>query len=183
MGKSHLTAFLAAGLIFIVGIIGWSLYITYGGPDGRTIESREELIAEYRKTRDEKWNIVEELKAEGCIISELRNEKGNNAVAVFEPAEGERYKVQSWYDGGDRDILYFHFRADSLWYIGALYKGGSKPERAEFTYTIDGADGEESVEKDFDIAGSPIIYIKFPEETSFSYHAVFYDSNEMALGM
>lgn len=173
MKASHLSIALVAGLIFIAGIFGLSLYITYGGPDGRTIESREELIAKYREPRNEKWTIMEEREAEGYIISGLRNEEGNYVIAVFEPAKGERYKIQSWWYGEDDDVVYNKFRMNNVWYDAAWYNGDEKMEYAEIKYTIDGKD---QIVKKFDITDSPIIYTETPDASSYSFDIAYYDS-------
>lgn len=175
MKKSHSAIFLAVGLAFVIGIFGLSAYITYGGPDGRTIESREELIAEYLQSENSQWKITAESEVDGYMICAAREKNGKAALVVLEPSKGNRYKIYTMEHAKDKDVMYTSFTINNVGYDAAWFTGEEKTEYAEITYKPD--DGEHIVRK-FDTSASPVIYTENPLYLSshYSFSVVYYDS-------
>ena len=119
-------------LVFII-CIGGIRY--YSRPDGSTLQSREEICAEFPRGKD--WKIAIEHELNDYIISGIYSSNEMSGIAVFEPYGNGKYKLHSreWRDN-DR-IIITGITVDNKWY-DVIWFNGAKTDYAEITYTLDG---------------------------------------------
>lgn len=142
---------------------------SYNKPDGSTLESREEICAEFPKGKD--WKISVEQKLDDYIISGIYSRDGMSGVAIFEPDGNGKYKLQSreWrkqdeiiisgaiFNGGWHDIIWFN---------------GAKTDYAEITYTYGGEKHEPIIHN----SKGKEIFINPAPSKDYSLDVVYYDS-------
>ena len=132
--KKAFAVFLILIIIFAVGTIQY-----FGRPDGSTLESREEICAEFPSGKD--WKIAIEQELNDYIISGIYSSNEMSGIAVFKPYGNGKYKLHSreWRDN-DR-IIITGITVDNLWY-DVIWFNGAKTDYAEITYTLDGVKQE-----------------------------------------
>lgn len=153
-------------LAFIVGI-GVVQY--FNRPDGSTLESREEIVAEF--PRGKEWKISVEQKFDDYIISGIYSRDGMSGIAIFEPKDNGKYKLYSreWRDQDEIVITGATFNGvwhDIIWFNGA------KTDYAEITYTHDGKVQEPIIHNSKGME----IFINPAPAKDYSIDVVYYDS-------
>ena len=121
--------------VLLAIIVGFGAIPYFSRPDGSTLESREEICAEFPRGKD--WKISVEQELNDYIISGIYSRDGMSGIAVFEPYGNGKYKLQSreWREQ-DR-IIITGITIDNMWY-DIVWFNGAKTDCAEITYTYDG---------------------------------------------
>lgn len=120
-------------------------------PDGKTRESREELLEELPKGTQ--WTIEDETTIEDYIISGAYSTDGHTALVVFAPTSSGGWKQQTRVIREDTDILIQQAVINGKYYDIAWISGVSTVT-GEMRYDTGGA--EEVLE--FDTAQSNMIF-------------------------
>ena len=154
-------------VIMVVMCIGSISY--YIQPDGSTLESREEICAEF--PRGKEWKIAIEQELNDYIISGIYSRDGMSGIAVFEPYGNGKYKLQSreWREQ-DR-IVITGIIIDQKWH-DIVWFNGAKTDYAEITYTYDGKKQEPIIHN----AKGMEIFINPAPAKDYSIDVVYYDS-------
>lgn len=154
-------------VIMVVMCTGSILY--YIQPDGSTLESREEICAEFPK--GEGWKIAVEQELNDYIISGIYSCNEMSGIAVFKPYGDGKYKLYSreWRDN-DR-IIITGITVDNLWY-DVIWFNGAKTDYAEITYTLDGAPQEPIIHNS---KGMEIFIHPAPTNDEYGIDVVYYD--------
>lgn len=150
---------------FIVGI-GAVKY--FNRPDGSTLESREEICAEFPRGKD--WKISVEQEFNDYIISGIYSRDGMSGIAVFEPYGNGKYKLQSreWREQ-DRIVITGTI-IDQKWH-DIVWFNGAKTDYAEITYTYDDKKQEPIIHS----AKGMEIFINPAPSKDYSIDVVYYD--------
>ena len=139
-------------------------------PDGSTLQSREEICAEFPRGKD--WKIAIEQELNDYIISGIYSRDGMSGIAVFEPYGNGKYKLHSreWRDN-DR-IIITGITVDNLWY-DVIWFNGAKTDYAEISYTLDGVKQEPIIHnsKNMEIFIHPA-----PTNDEYGIDVVYYDN-------
>lgn len=151
---------------FIAGI-GAVQY--FNRPDGSTLESREEICAEFPKGKD--WKISVEQEFNDYIISGIYSRDGMSGIAVFEPAGNGKYKLYSREWREQDDIVITGITIDNMWY-DIVWFNGAKTDYAEITYTYGGKAQEPIIHN----AKGMEIFINPAPAKDYSMDVVYYDS-------
>ncbi len=107
----------------------------FNRPDGSTLESREEICAEFPRGKD--WKISVEQKLDDYIISGIYSRDGMCGVAIFEPWGNGKYKLQSREWRNQDEIVITGATFNGTWH-DIIWFNGAKTDYAEITYTYDG---------------------------------------------
>ena len=126
-------------IMILIASVGIEAVKYYNQPDGSTLQSREEIVAEFPKGKD--WKILVEQEFSGFIISGIYSRDGMSGIAVFEPVGNGKYKLYSreWRD--QDDIVVTGITIDHMWH-DIVWFNGAKTDYAEITYTFNGKTGE-----------------------------------------
>ena len=138
-------------------------------PDGSTLESREEICAEFPKGKD--WKISVEQKLDDHIISGIYSRDGMSGVAIFEPQGNGKYKLQSREWRNQDEIVISGATFDGVWH-DIIWFNGAKTDYAEITYIYDGKKQEPIIHN----AKGMEIFINPAPAKDYSIDVVYYDS-------
>lgn len=155
--------------IILIAIVGIGVVQYFNRPDGSTLESREEIVAEFPKGKD--WKISVEQEFNDYIISGIYSRDGMSGIAVFEPYGNGKYKLYSreWRDQDEIVItgaIFGDVWHDIVWFNGA------KTDYAEIAYTYDGKVQEPIIHNSKGME----IFINPAPEKDYSLDVVYYDS-------
>lgn len=155
--------------ILILAFIGLSTYMYLSKPDGKTIESREQLLKDMPKGSD--WKISLEQEIGDYIVSGVYSSDGKSGIAVFEPIGNGKYKLSSraWRDNSRIVISGYVF--NGTWY-DIVWFNGANTEYAEITYTIDGVEQNPIRHETTNME----IFIKAAPAKEYSINVVYYDA-------
>lgn len=135
-------------------------------PDGKTLESREEILKN-SKTKKYVYEIYKEIELYDYIISSVYGNK--DGLAVFKENEGN-YELQSvTYEGkGEVIIEQIMYKGES-YYITTCNQPNL--DYAEVTFTIN---NEEHEPISYDVSKSSLISFKAPSD-DFTMRIIYYD--------
>ncbi len=155
--------------VILAFIVGFGAIQYFNRPDGSTLESREEICAEFPKGKD--WKIAVEQELNDYIISGIYSRDGMSGIAVFEPYGNGKYKLHSreWREQ-DR-IIITGITIDDLWY-DVIWFNGAKTDYAEITYTLDGEKQEPIIHN---AKGMEIFINPAPTNNEYGIEVVYYD--------
>ena len=154
--------------VLIILFLGYSTWNYLGKPDGSTIQSREELLANIPKGTA--WKIAKETEFKNYIISGMYSSDGKSGIAVFEPLDNGKYKMSSREWRENDEIIISGYIIDGTWY-DLVWFNGAQTEHAEVIYTID------------DVVQDPIIhdtkemniFINEAPSKDYRINVVYYD--------
>lgn len=158
--------FMLAVILIIIFMIGIIYFIT---PNGKTLESREEIL---RNSTSGKyvWEIDKEIKLYDYIISSVYGSK--EGLATFKSIGNGRYKLESVGYSSKGEVI-----RTQIIYKGDVYHivWCNQPDLdyAEVVYTID---NEELEPRIFDVKENSLISFKSPSD-DFMMRIVYYDKN------
>ena len=155
--------------VILATIVGIGVVKYFKKPDGSTLESREEICAEFPRGKD--WKIAIEQELNDYIISGIYSRDGMSGIAVFEPYGNGKYKLLSreWRD--QDEIIITGTIIDQQWY-GIVLFNGAKTDYAEIAYTYDGKKQEPIIHN----AKGMEIFINPAPAKDYSIDVVYYDS-------
>lgn len=156
--------------IFIILFLAYSAWNYFGKPDGRTVQSREELLENIPKGTD--WKIAKETEFKNHIISGMNSSDGKSGIAVFEPFDNGKYKMSSREWRENDEIIISGYIIDGIWY-DLIWFNGAQTEYAEIIYTIDGEEQEPIV---CDTKNLDILIQESPEK-DYMLSVIYYDEN------
>ena len=136
--KALLIVFIIILLIFLGRPILWYCM----RPDGATMESREEILNDIKDGT--RWTITTERLVEGYVISGAVSDRGEAMIAVFEPKENGKYKLQTATRRDKEEIIISGSIINDVWYDFIWFQGAST-ERAEIIYTVPNVTSQSSV--------------------------------------
>lgn len=156
--------------VLLVIIVGIGVVQYYGRPDGSTLESREEICAEFPRGKD--WKIAIEQELNDYIISGIYSRNEMSGIAVFKPYGNGKYKLHSreWRDN-DR-IIITGITVDNKCY-DVVWFNGAKTDYAEITYTLDGVKQEPII---YNAKGMEIFINPAPTNDEYGIDVVYFDS-------
>jgi len=161
---------LLIGLIVIAGVIGVLICCAYSLPDGKTIESREEIL-DNAISKGGSWSIAKEIEIDGYIISAAYSTDNKSTIAVFKPESNGRYKFSTSTNRTSDEIIVGGAIINGAWY-DLIWFNGAQTEYAEIIYTIN---GKESKPLRYDTTDMDVIYNKITEK-DYSMEVYYYDS-------
>ncbi len=141
----------------------------FNRPDGSTLQSREEICAEFPKGKD--WKIAIEQEFKDYIISGIYSRDEMSGIAVFKPYGNGKYKLHSreWREQ-DR-IIITGITIDNMWY-DVIWFNGAKTDYAEITYTLDGKKQAPIIHN---AKGMEIFINPAPTNDEYGIEVVYYD--------
>lgn len=156
--------------VILAFIVGFGAIQYFSRPDGSTLESREEICAEFPRGKD--WKIAIEQELNDYIISGIYSRNEMSGIAVFKPYGNGKYKLHSreWRDN-DR-IIITGITVDNLWY-DVIWFNGAKTDYAEITYTLDGVKQEPIIHNS---KGMEIFIHPAPINDEYGIDVVYYDN-------
>jgi len=155
--------------IFLVLIILCGIVSTNSAPDGRTLESREKLLAELPKGID--WHIVTEKEIDGYIVSAIVSSK-YDGIAVFQPLEKGKYKCRTTTYKPKEDIIIATEYINEQTY-NLIWCNVGNLSYAEIIYTINGVE-----EKPIRMDNSALELLILPSPADdFQLSVRYYDKN------
>ena len=163
---SAIIGYICVGLM-IAMCIG-SMISYYVQPDGSTLESREEICAEFPKGKD--WKISVEQKLDDYIISGIYSRDGMSGVAIFEPIGNGKYRLQSREWRKQDEIVISGATFNGVWH-DIIWFNGAKTDHAEITYTYDGKKHEPIIHN----AKGMEIFVHAEPSKDYSIDVVYYD--------
>ncbi|MBQ3181007.1 MAG: hypothetical protein IJB55_06630 [Firmicutes bacterium] len=159
-----------AVLVLLIGVVIWALLP--GKPDGRTTESREQILRELPKGID--WHIASEVMIGEYIISSVYANR-YDGIAVFVPQEGGRYDYQTIYHRDKGQIVLGNsVLIDGRWYL-LSWLNRADLDYAEVTFTVDG-EAPETQRLDTGDSGLELICVEAPDADSYTASVVYYDN-------
>ncbi len=161
---------LLIGLVTIACVVGILICCAYSSSDGKTIESREELLDNAIST-GESWSIAKEIEIDGYIISAAYSTDNKSTIAVFKPELNGRYEFSTSTNRNSDEIIIGGAIINEDWY-DLIWFNGAQTEYAEIIYTIN---GKESKPLRYDTTDMDIIYNKNAEK-DYSMEVYYYDS-------
>ncbi len=141
----------------------------FGRPDGSTIESREEICAEFPRGKD--WKIAVEQELNDYIISGIYSRDEMSGIAVFKPVGNGKYRLHSREWRGQDRIIITGITIDNVWY-DIVWFNGAKTDYAEITYTIDRVEQEPIIHN---AKGMEIFIHPAPANNEYGIEVVYYD--------
>ena len=160
-------------LIFVIifaFIVGFGAIQYFSRPDGSTLESREEICAEFPKGKD--WKIAIEQELNDYIISGIYSGYDESGLAVFEPKGNGKYKLQTRVFRDNDRIITTSSYIGGQWY-DIVWFNGAKTDYAEITYTLDGVKQEPIIHNS---KGMEIFIHPAPTNDEYGIDVVYYDS-------
>ena len=163
MKRKYLIVIIILIIVLLAGIL---CFLT---PNGKTLESREEIL---KNTSSGKyvWEIDKEIKLYDYIISSAYGSK--DGLAVFKSYGNNKYKLQSvtYKEKGKVVIEQIVYKSD-VYYI-------SKCNQANLDYAevIYSADNEELEPRIFDVKENNLISFKSPSD-DFAMRIIYYDKD------
>lgn len=164
MKKNFMKGIIVAAIL----ILGFAFYQMEQRPDGRTVESRTEMLND--DSHGIAWSIAKEQKLGDYIISGIYSET-QAGIAVFKPDGNGKYRLSSSNWQGMNDIIIKHYPVEGEWY-NIIWFNGAQTDHAELTYTINGVKEEPLV---FDTSDMQII-CNPPSATDYNLEVIYYDS-------
>ena len=161
---------LLIGFVAIVCVVGILICCAYSSPDGKTIESREELLDDAIST-GESWSIAKEIEIDGYIISAAYSTNNKSTIAVFKPESNGKYEFLTSTNRDNNEIIVGGAIINGDWY-DLIWFNGAQTEYAEIIYTIN---GKEYKPLKYDTTDMDIIYNKNAEK-DYSMKVYYYDS-------
>ena len=163
MKKAILIFFVLLALILSVEAVKY-----FSRPDGSTLESREEICAEF--PRGKNWKIAIEQELNDYIISGIYSRDGMSGIAVFEPYGNGKYKLLSREWSEQDEIIITGTIIGQQWY-SIIWFNGAKTDYAEITYTYGGKRQEPLIHN----AKGMEIFINPAPADDYSIDVVYYD--------
>lgn len=160
--------FMKGIIVAVILVLGFAFYQMEQRPDGRTTESRTELLQDDPKNIN--WSIAKEQKLGDYILSGIYSET-QSGIAIFEPNGNGGYQLTSRDRRDINDIIITHHPVADEWY-DIIWFNGAQTDHAELTYTIDGVEEEPLI---FDTSDMQIICHPQPAK-DYSLEVIYYDS-------
>lgn len=154
-------------IIMVAMCIGSISY--YIQPDGSTLESREEICAEFPRGKD--WKISVEQNFDDYIISGIYSRDCMSGVAIFEPIGNGKYRLQSREWRKQDEIVISGATFNGVWH-DIIWFNGAKTDHAEITYTYDGKKQEPIIHNSKGME----IFIHPQPSNDYTFDVVYYDS-------
>ena len=143
-----------------------------GEPDGRTVESREEILRELPKGIN--WHISSEVMIGEYWVCAVYADR-YDGIAIFEPREGGRYDYQTITYRSKGDIVLCNsLRMDGRSYL-FCWLNRADLDYAEVTFTVDG-EAPETQRLDSGESGLELICVEAPDADSYTANVVYYDN-------
>ena len=141
----------------------------FNQPDGSTLESREEICAEFPRGKD--WKISVEQKLDDHIISGVYSRDGMSGVAIFEPQGNGKYKLQTREWRNQDEIVISGATFNGVWH-DIIWFNGAKTDYAEITYTYGGKKQEPIIHNSKGME----IFINPAPSNDYTLDVIYYDS-------
>ena len=154
-------------IIMVAMCIGSISY--YIQPDGSTLESREEICAEFPRGKD--WKISVEQNFDDYIISGIYSRDCMSGVAIFEPIGNGKYRLQSREWRKQDEIVISGATFNGVWH-DIIWFNGAKTDHAEITYTYDGKKQETIIHNSKGME----IFIHPQPSNDYTFDVVYYDN-------
>lgn len=163
MKKKYFIAIIILIIILLVSVIYFLI------PNGKTLESREEILKNSPSGKYV-WEIDNEIKLYDYIISSVYGNK--DGLAVFKSYGNGRYKLQSViYRDKGKVVIEQIINKKDIYYIAKCAKANL--DYAEVIYAIDNKELEPKI---FDVKENNLISFKSPSE-NFSMRIIYYDKD------
>ena len=161
------TIFIFAVIVAFTLFFGAIQY--FNQPDGSTLESREEICAEFPKGKD--WKISVEQKLDDHIISGIYSRDGMSGVVIFEPQGNGKYKLQSREWRNQDEIVISGATFNGVWH-DIIWFNRAKTDYAEITYTYGGKKQEPIIHNSKGME----IFINPAPSNDYTLDVIYYDS-------
>lgn len=155
-------------IAFVVALVGFNVIRYLNLPDGTTLESRKEMVAQLPQGKG--WNISVETTVSDFIISGIYSQNEKSGIAVFAPDGEKRYKLQSRTLKDQDRVVIAGAIIDNTWY-DIVWFNGAQTAYAEITYTYDGKTREPIRHSS---ANMEIFVYPAPSD-EYTLQAVYYD--------
>ena len=163
MKRKYLIVIIISIIILLAGIL---YFLT---PNGKTLESREEILKK-SKTGKYVWEIDKEIKLYDYIISSVYGNK--DGLAVFKSYGNNKYKLQSvTYKEKGKVVIEQIVYKNVVYYIAKCDQANL--DYAEVIYSID---NEELEPRIFDVRENNLISFKSPSD-DFTMRIIYYDKD------
>lgn len=164
MKKKYYIAIIIIIIVLLVGVLYFLI------PNGKTLESREEIL---RNSTPGKyvWEIDKEIKLYDYIISSVYGTT-KDGLAVFKSTGNGKYKLQSvGYKEKGKVVIEQIIHQEKVFYIA--WCNQSNLDYAEVVYTID---NEELEPRIFDVKENSFISFQSPSD-DFAMKITYYDKD------
>ena len=141
-----------------------------GGEDGKTTQSREELISQLPKGKD--WKIYSETYIGDYIAAGAYSSDGQSQIVVFKPYGNGKYKVSTRTIRDSSEIIVSQHIIDDKFY-DIVWFNGAQTSYARLTYSQEGKD-DTIVE--FETEDMPVIYNQSPSG-DYNLEVIYYDDD------
>jgi hypothetical protein len=154
-------------IILILSVVFISFFYQQSKLDGSTLESRELRLNQ----SDDGIHIASEIKIDEYIISGIVSTNSKYGLAVFEPENNNKYKLQTRYLEDNSEIVTEHTIINGTDYDLFWYNQADL-DYAEITYAVQGKKLEPIK---LDAGENKILYYKAPGN-EYSVEVIFYDT-------
>lgn len=158
--------FATAGVL-ILSIVLISFFWQQSKLDGSTLESRELRLNQ----SDNGIHIASEIKIDEHIISGIIDANNKYGLAIFEPEDNNKYKLQTRFLRDNGEITIGHTIVNGTGY-DLFWHNHVDLDYAEITYTVQGKKLEPI---ELDARENKILYYKAPGN-DYSVEVAFYDT-------
>ena len=165
MKRKKLLIFSAVILVLCVLCLNAADNAKYGG---KTLESRQNQLC--RNGRD--IHISQEMTLDGYIVSAINEGSRTHGLAVFEPLENGKYRLQSSTQRNNNMVVIADAYINGQWY-NLFWADKPNLDYAQIEYSHNGKTLEALT---LDASGNKILYCKTPY-ANYTLNAVFYDTD------
>lgn len=156
-----------SAIVLILGVIFISFFFQQSKFDGSTLESRELRLNQ----SDNGIHIASEIKIDEHIISGIIDANNKYGLAIFEPEDNNKYKLQTRFLRDNGEIIIEHTIVNETGYDLFWYNQADL-DYAKVTYAVQGKKHEPIK---LDARENKILYYKAPSE-DYSVEVTFYDT-------
>ncbi|WP_347489221.1 hypothetical protein ABDB91_18620 [Desulfoscipio sp. XC116] len=158
---------LAVAAILILSVVFVGFFFQQSELDGSTLESRELRLNQ----SDNGIHIASEIKIDEQIISGIVGANNKYGLAIFEPEDNNKYKLQTRFLRDNGEIITEHTVINGIGYDLFWYDQADL-DYAKITYTVQGKKLEPI---ELDAGKNKILYYKAPSN-DYSIEVTFYDT-------
>ncbi|WHH59719.1 hypothetical protein [Petroclostridium sp. X23] len=159
--------YILVAAIIILSVVFISFFFQQCKPDGSTLESRELRLSQ----SDNGIHIAAEIKIDEHIISGIIDANNKYGLAIFEPEDNNKYKLQTRFLRDNDEIITGHTVINGTGYDLFWYNQADL-DYAQVTYTVQGKKLEPIK---LDARENKILYYKAPSN-DYSIEVTFYDT-------
>ncbi len=153
-------------IILILSVVFISFFYQQSKLDGSTLESRELRLNQ----SDDGIHIASEIKIDEYIISGIIDANNQYGLAIFEPGDNDKYKLQTRSLEDNSEIVTEHTIINGTDYDLFWYNQADL-DYAEITYAVQGKKLEPIK---LDAGENKILYYRAPGD-DYSVEVIFYD--------